>query len=319
MKLRHHSTSNRIKKYEEKSGGPNAGEDICKGFHGLSSVVTDKQLSSLTGVTFTVFTHILGLLNIVLHGNAKINQSDKLLLYLMKMKLGISYSALGVLFGVHRCTVQRIFNLTLEELSQKMQKYVFWPDRRTVSHSMSESFKILVNYPKCRVIIDCSEIRIQQPGSVDNRIFTYSHYKGTFTAKFLIGIAPCGFVSFISKYYGGRSSDGFITNNCGILTLLEKDDVCLADKGFPGVKCKDAIIVMPPFVHDGRLTEQEVEKTYSVASVRIHVERAIQRVKIHGILNNFTNDMLPIIDDVLFMRCVLANLQTPIIKNVNID
>jgi hypothetical protein len=53
---------------------------------------------------------------------------------------------------------------------------------------------------------------------------------------------------------------GFITNNCGILTLLEKDDVCLADKGFPGVKCEDAIIVMPPFVHDGRLTEEEVEK-----------------------------------------------------------
>jgi hypothetical protein len=65
--------SNRIKKYEEKGVGPNAGEVICKGCHGLSSVETDEQLSSLTGVTFTVFTHILGLLNIVLHGNEKIN------------------------------------------------------------------------------------------------------------------------------------------------------------------------------------------------------------------------------------------------------
>jgi hypothetical protein len=54
---------------------------------------------------------------------------------------------------------------------------------------------------------------------------------------------------------------------------------------------------MPPFLHNGHLTLEEVEKTYNVASVRIHIERAIQRVKLYEILNHFTNDLLPYIDN----------------------
>lgn len=188
-----------------------------------------------------------------------------------------------------------------------MQNYVFWPARNIVSQTMPDAFK--VNYPNCRVIIDCSEIKIQQPGLIVNRIYTYSVYKGTFTEKFLIGITPSGFVSSISNCYGGRSSDSFITNDCGLLELLKNWDLCLADKGFLGVKCEDIIIVMPPILHDAWLTEEEVEKTYSVASVRIHVERAIQRIKPYGILNNFTNALLPFIHQIVFICCVLANLQ----------
>lgn len=130
----------------------------------------------------------------------------------------------------------------------------------------------------------------------------------------LVGITPSGFVSFLSKSYGGRSSDTYITNNCGILDILEEGDVVLADKGFPQIHCqKDVTVVMPPFVRDGRLTEEEVMATYNVASVRIHVERAIQRIKTY-ILNHISYDLFPHLDNILSMCCVLTNLQTPIIK-----
>lgn len=84
---------------------------------------------------------------------------------------------------------------------------------------------------------------------------------------------------------------------------------------FSGIKCEDdVIVVMPPFVHEGQLTVDEVEKCYSVASVRVHVERSIQRIKIHGILQKIPSCLLPHLDEIMFICCVLANLQPPTIN-----
>ena len=45
-------------------------------------------------------------------------------------------------------------------------------------------------------------------------------------------VTPSGSVSFVSKLYAGRISDKRITQLYGILTLLDKGDIVLADKGF---------------------------------------------------------------------------------------
>lgn len=142
----------------------------------------------------------------------------------------------------------------------------------------------------------------------------YSYYKGCYTVKFLKN----GDVSFISKCYGGRSSDTFITNDCGFLFNLEPGDQVLSDKGFPGIKNnvenQNAILVMPPILHNGKFTEEEVLETHSIASVRIHVERFFARLKVHEILNKVPIELLPYIDEIVQMCCVLTNLQLPIIK-----
>lgn len=69
---------------------------------------------------------------------------------------------------------------------------------------MLKAFK--QHYLKGPAIIDCTEITIQQPKNVDEMIHTYSQYKGSFSAKLLVANAPSGFVSFVSKCYGGRST-----------------------------------------------------------------------------------------------------------------
>lgn len=76
----------------------------------------------------------------------------------------------------------------------------------------------------------------------------------------------------------------------GILELLEKGDDCMADKGFNIKDLLEQIEVTlntPPLLSEkGQFDEEEVETTQSVASVRIHVERALSRIKMYKIINN---------------------------------
>ncbi|KAL9956114.1 hypothetical protein ACROYT_G037543 [Oculina patagonica] len=97
-------------------------------------------------------------------------------------------------------------------------------------------------------------------------------------------------VPVISDLYTGSISDKDITKQSGILELLEKGDDCMADKGFNIKDLLDPIEVtlnIPSFLSDkGQFDEEEVENTQSVASVRIHEERAISRIKMYKIITN---------------------------------
>lgn len=119
-------------------------------------------------------------------------------------------------------------------MALKTKDFVFWPSKDTILATLLNSFK--KNYPNCRRIIDCTEIRTEQPRTVEQRVYMYSRYKSSYTIKVLVAITPNGMISFLSKCYGGRSSDSFITNDSGFLNLLEPGDIVLADKGFPGIR-----------------------------------------------------------------------------------
>ena len=71
-----------------------------------------------------------------------------------------------------------------------------------------------------------------------------------------------------------------MTQDCGLIDLLEPGDVVMADKGFDIqhlLAPKKAILNIPPFMGGKeQLTLQEEADTRRIASVRIHVERAIE-------------------------------------------
>lgn len=283
-------------------------------FNGFQSINNESQLKDLTGTTFKVFQLLLSFMGE--SSCSTISKENRLLIFLIKIKLGITYSAISVLFNVNRTTVTRIFYNTLNSLAIKTKEFIFWPNKKTILETLPKSFK--ANYPNCRCIIDCTEIKTEQPNTVEQRVNMYSRYKSAYTVKVLVAITPNGLICFVSKCYGGRASDTYITNDSGLLSKLEPGDEVLADKGFPGIKVscdeKKSILVMPPILHNGRFTEEEVIETYNVASVRIHIERVFARLKTYGILNKITVDLLPSINEIIHICCVLTNLQSPIIK-----
>ena len=85
---------------------------------------------------------------------------------------------------------------------------------------MPESFKF--KYKETRVIIDCTEIKVEMPSSLVLKSQTYSNYiKGTcaHTLKGLVEISPSGSIAFLSQLYTGSISDREITERCGILNM----------------------------------------------------------------------------------------------------
>ena len=78
----------------------------------------------------------------------------------------------------------------------------------------------------------------------------FSNYKSTKTFKGLIGVAPCGAVTYVSPLYTGSISDKDITRKSGLLNLLEPGDEVMVDKGFTIDDLLSSVgssLVIPPF------------------------------------------------------------------------
>ena len=108
-------------------------------------------------------------------------------------------------------------------------------------------------------------------------------YKSTTTAKALLGIAPSGSVTFVSQLYTGCISAREITKQSGILTLLERGDNVMADRGLVLNDLLEPLgctLNIRPFLNNqGQFSEDQVKETQEIANLRIHVEIAISRIK----------------------------------------
>ena len=185
---------------------------------------------------------------------------------------------------------------------------------------MPENFKEL--YPQTRVILDCTEIFVQTPSALLLQSQLYSSYKSNTTLKGLIGIAPHGAVTFVSSLYTGGISDKEITRCSGILDLLERNDTVMADKGFDIddlLKSKGVKLNIPPFLKSKtQFSKEEVQETKTIAKLRIHVERAIRRIKEYHIFDSDVPlNMLGTVPQVYTVICLLTNFQGPLIKKTS--
>ena len=104
----------------------------------------------------------------------------------------------------------------------------------------------------------------------------------------MVAITPTGFILFFSSCYGGRASDKFIIRDSGFYDLLERDDEVMVDKGFQIQQdlllhiCRLVVLSGARVKH--QIIKPEAKKTKKVANLRIHVERAINRITIFRIL-----------------------------------
>ena len=129
---------------------------------------------------------------------------------------------------------------------------------------MPEAF-IKTGNNKCRFILDCAEVFVERPKSLDCRATTWSDYKHHNSVNFLVGISPSGFITFLSSCYGGRASYKFITKDSGFYDLLECDDFVMAVRGFQiqeDLHLHFCILQIPPGAQKkSQMAKKEVKKT----------------------------------------------------------
>ncbi|XP_037515633.1 uncharacterized protein LOC119392744 [Rhipicephalus sanguineus] len=248
--------------------GPSSRTGFFSAYHSI--IASPDSLRSLCGVDGNVLALLLGLLPTVRDRSSDVTVENKLLIFLMKMKLGISFSAVVTLFGVHEKTASRAFYSVLHTLLEITRDWIYKPPITDIMLSQPSCFK--ANYPQRTLIIDCTELKTETPPEVRQQHMLYSPYKGTYTLKFPVAIIPNGIVVFKSKPYGRRCSDTHIKLDFKFLNIIEAEDTILADRGFPGIRTSLAdrvILIMPPFSAGSTIpfTPEEIEQTYSVASV----------------------------------------------------
>lgn len=280
--------------------------------------ITDKKMRFYTGIpTVTSFFWLFNIVCSLLSERRTISKENQLYLTLMKLRMGTSNRDLSYRFGISAGTVSSIFNECIPALASRLEFLIKWPSRDMLARNMPKKF--LRRFRRCRVIIDCTEFFIDRPYNLKTRARTWSNYKHHHTLKALIGITPYGSVSFVSKMWGGRISDKEVTAKSHFYELIEYGDQVMADRGFTisnELAEKGATLVMPPFVKGRKqLPGMAVERARQLSALRIHVERAIERIKNFAILKNIMPlTFLPIASDILTVCAALTNLQPKLIN-----
>ncbi|KAK7922721.1 hypothetical protein WMY93_009623 [Mugilogobius chulae] len=290
----------------------------------------DEKTKFYTGLpSFFVLMHIFQLCEpyITVSTLSALSKFEQFIMVLMRLRLNLQIQDLAYRFMVSSATVSRICLKIINVLHERLEFLIDWPEREVIQSTMPMSFRKAFGL-KVAVILDCFEVFIEKPTNLLARAQTWSNYKHHNTIKFLIGIAPQGYVTYISKAWGGRTSDKQITEESGILNKLLPGDIVLADRGFTiedsvGFYC--ASLKTPSFTKGKKqLSAYEVEQTRKLASVRIHVERVIGLVRRkYQILQSRampiehmavkSTDSLALVDKIAVICCALSNLSESIV------
>ncbi|XP_072559114.1 uncharacterized protein [Paramormyrops kingsleyae] len=291
---------------------------ISDGFFGED----DEKVKYYTGLpNLGIFMALFRFLVPLMHGQRKIlTPFQMLLLTFMRLRLDLPPQHLAHLFWISPKTVYRIFNEMVSFLHANLRRSIVWPERETLRKIMPHEFVEAFGH-RVAVIIDCFEIFTERPSNLKARAQMFSSCKHHHTMKYLIGITPKGAICFLSKGWGGRTSDKHITLNSGFLANLLPGNIVLADRGFDIQECVGMLcaeVKLPAFTKGYcQLAARDVEETRKIAHLRIHVERVIGNVcQKYKILTGTTpiNMILPcdgeevtMLDKVVTVCCALTN------------
>lgn len=242
---------------------------------------------------------------------------EEVFLTLMKLRLGLTEKDLAARFKIAQSTVSTIFKTWVRLLAKVLGCLIFVPDQESLNATCPKRFD---NAKHVSQIIDCFELFIETPKSLELQKLTWSEYKHHNTVKFLIGCLPNSNVSFLSCSYPGTISDKRIVKESNFLDTCPKYSYIMADKGFSiqdDCAAKNVGLYIPPGkrgVH--QMLPAEIKKTKRIANLRILIEQVIRQVRSFKTLTQEVPlTLLPCIDDAAVVCAALVNFRKPIFSD----
>ncbi|XP_036397102.1 uncharacterized protein LOC118786143 [Megalops cyprinoides] len=241
------------------------------------------KVTFYTGLpNYFVFETVMWLLSPHMKGDksVKLSKFQQLLLTLMRLRLDLKNQDLAYRFGVQVATVTRTVHSVVNIMSTTLvPTTMFWPSREELRKNLPAALRS--SYPDCAVIIDCFRVALEKSDRPDANF----HCSGGNTLKYLIGVAPQGVVTFVSKGSPGHVSDKDLAEDCGFLSKLLAGDVVLAGRRFDireSVTARGACLKITGAGEDDREAPEEdplAEASLERLWVHRHVERVIATVK----------------------------------------
>lgn len=190
----------------------NLGADLIKNYTGI-----DKQV-------FEVIVEMIERFQPLNYWSGKpvrsISSEDQLLIFLIRLKLNLPYYDIAQRYGVSQTTIQNIVMTYLHAMHEIfftgfMDKL---PSQNSNKASLPDSFG---DFSNCRIIIDCTELRISTPRKdLVAAPASYSNYEHFLSVKYLVGVAPKGAITFQSRGFPGSTSDKVVTAESGVISHL---------------------------------------------------------------------------------------------------
>ncbi|CAN7948431.1 unnamed protein product, partial [Ixodes pacificus] len=241
---------------------------------------------------------------------------EEFFMVLTRLRTGMAGREMARNFGVHEATVSRLFTTWINFLQRELSTLARLPFLHEIQMYLPHAFRHFLN---TRIVLDGTEVRIQRPSSLAAQRQTFSPYKHFNIYKAVIGCTADGYISYVSKLWGGSVSDRLIVEESGLLGLLESGDAIMVDKGFklnnipPGVQVHIPAFRKP---QEPQMPEEDVAHSRRVASARVIVERVIGRVKQFHILDRpFPITMIDIANQVFQVCCFLSNFREPLTRD----
>ncbi|XP_070831341.1 uncharacterized protein [Chaetodon trifascialis] len=225
--------------------------------------------------------------------NVKLSKFQQLLLTLMRLRLDLRNQDLAYRFGVKVGTVTRTVHQMVSIMSSTLvPTAVFWPSRAELRKNLPAALR--TSHPDCAVIVDCFTVPFEEPVSRGNqqqqqqRVVPSCQGAGTSynVLKYLIGVAPQGVVTFVSRGVLGNVSDKSLAEGCGLLCKLLPGDVVLASRD---LDIADSVAARGALFKIAGSYQREVygssegalpaDTSSETASVQRHVDRVISMVK----------------------------------------
>uniref|UniRef100_A0A3B5A6I6 Uncharacterized LOC103371902 n=1 Tax=Stegastes partitus TaxID=144197 RepID=A0A3B5A6I6_9TELE len=218
--------------------------------------------------------------------NVKLSKFQQLLLTLMRLRLDLRNQDLAYRFGVKVGTVTRTVHRMVNIMSSTLvPTAVFWPSRAELRKNLPAALR--ASHPDCAVIIDCFTVPCEEPVSRGNQQQGAPQGSeagaGCNVLKYLVGVAPQGVVTFVSRGVLGSVSDKSLAEGCGLLCKLLPGDVVLAARDLDiaeSVAARGASFKTAGGRRETAAGSEDRPADASLeASVQRHVEKVISMVK----------------------------------------
>ena len=295
---------------------------VDSGKFGVESIRGKENASSIiqfyTGIpSIAIVDWLIGLVTDSIKPLQYLSIPNQIFMTLMKLRLNSKLKDLAARFDITVKQTSHIITAVVPVLAAQLSFLIKWPSKEACRRTLPKVYS--KTYPRCRVIIDCTEIFIEKPSNLGARSATWSNYKHHHTMKVLVGIAPTGAISFVSKCWGGRVSDKHLTQKSGFLNFIERGDQVLGDRGFlitEDIANCGAELIIPSFTKGFKqLPKRQVEISRQISRVRIHVERAIRRIKEFAIVKEtYPISLIKHADSVVKICSALTNLQPQLVQ-----